>query len=142
MPPPSDWTPVLFPVTTECATRRVAEDLVKSPTPLLLATTLRSMTTVAAPPDPEDVMTPVLALLEAALSTMVTLSDPPGVDARPTKIPVLSTKIPKKLLAAETFPRTPVTTAQWVGRIAIPELTLLAAIVFDTKKLLDVVGPT
>jgi len=50
------------------------------------------------------------------------------------------TKIPLKLLFAVTSLRTPVTTADSKGTTRIPFARLLETIVFDTEKLLDVLG--
>jgi hypothetical protein len=100
---------------------------------LLLATTLRSMTAVAAPCN-ENTSMPLSALLDATLLTAVTLSDAAVVDEPATTIPSLL------LLFVVTLLSTLVTTADPVGWIVIPPPKLLEAIVFDTEKLLDVLG--
>ncbi|MGB8900482.1 MAG: hypothetical protein WCC90_15155 [Methylocella sp.] len=105
MVPPLIVTPVPFPMTTECATRRMAIASTASPVPLLLATTLRSMTTRPGPP---LASTPLPELFEATLSTTVTLSDAAVVTPMSTMIPSIL------LLFAVTLLRTPATTA--VGR--------------------------
>jgi hypothetical protein len=64
---------------------------------------------------------------------MVTLSDDPVVNEPSTKIPVA-------LLFAVTLLSTPVTTAEPVGLIRIPKSPSFEAIVFETEKLLDVLG--
>ncbi len=68
--------------------------------------------------------------------TMVTLSDAPGVAEA-------MTLIPKPLLFVITLLSTPVTTVAPMGEMKIPvpmKLELTEAIVFDTEKLLDVLG--
>src|ERR1019366_7775982 len=126
-------TPTVFPVTTECATRRIVFWNASSPVPFLLTTTVRSMTAAAALGDAEDTSTPN-SLLEASLSTMVRLSDAPIVDE-----PI--TAIPAKLLFAVTSLSTPVTTADPEGVRKIPSPPpLLEAMELDTEKLLEVLG--
>jgi hypothetical protein len=123
----------IVPVTTECATRRV--EFASAPRPKLfnLATTLRTKTEAGAAPDTESASTPVpVLLLEVSLSATTTLSDAPVVNLPSTVIPVL-------LLSGMTLLRTPMTTADPLGSIPIPP-ALLEAIVFDTEKLLDVLG--
>src|ERR1700720_1445232 len=132
MPPLPTLTPRPFPVTTECATRRMAPTA-NNPVALELATTLRSITAVGAWPDAGVASAPRLMLLEAKLSTMVILSDVPVV-------PAPFTMIPLKLLFVVTLLSRPVTTAEPVGPIWTPTAELLEAIVFDTEKLLDVLG--
>src|SRR3984893_2652349 len=133
MQPPNVLSPLPFPVTTESAIRRIAFVDAKSPIPLLLATTLRSMTAGAGWPDAETAMTPLLPLLEASLSTTV-LSDAPVVNEPITMIPS------RLLLFAVTLLSTPLTTAGPAGSTKVPLAPLLEAIVFDTEKLLDVLG--
>jgi hypothetical protein len=91
------------------------------------------MTEAGAEPGTESASMPVpVLLLEVSLSAMTTLSDAPVVNLPSTVIPVL-------LLSAMTLLLTPVTTADPLGSIPIPP-ALLEAIVFDTEKLLDVMG--
>jgi len=99
-----------------------------------LATTLRTKMEVGAAPDAESAETPVPELLlEVSLSATTTLSDAAVVNLPSTTIPVL-------LLFAMILLSTLVTTPDPLGWTEIPP-ALLAAIVFDTVKLLDVLGP-
>ena len=89
---------------------------------------------VAAAPFLEFTPTPTLELLENSLSTIMTSSNGAVVNVPPTLIPL------RLLLFAVTLLSMPVTTAEPAGPTTIPLLELLEAIVFDTEKLLDVMG--
>jgi hypothetical protein len=99
---------------------------------MLLATTLRSVTAVGRAVQREH--------LDAAIGVVGCQAIDDGDIERCRGRRRHSHDDPSLLLFVVTLLSTPVTTADPVGWIVIPPPKLLEAIVFDTKKLLDVLG--